>query len=460
MQNLTLLISFTALLLTLILSPRRAWLVFCAILVLYPQPLTVSIGSIDFSSGRIVILGVLANAILINKLYRRTRFELMDFLVLLFFTAESTSYALAAPARMVIENRGGVFYDTVFPYFALRMIMHTKKDLLFFFRGLTLIAVPLALASFYECITGQNVFSFALQHYNWGLSVVDPAGHMRMGFYRATSSFGNYIALGLFFSATIPMCFALWPYIDRKNTVKLLICLAILGLGVFSSMSSAPLFSFVITMGLLGCFIIRRFWSLPVGAFVLLLLFIEIFSNRHFYEVLTGLALDAGTAYYRIGLIEEAFGGGMKGHWLFGFGYVGIGPGSINNATFTWEHRDFTNIYIGYLATTGLVGLIPYLLINILYYARLVQAGKLAKTVSDKWLVWCFATLMLSWNVSMFTVAPVSQTNQLLHIFIAVCCCLKVAMATDEAPLDQSYRGARHLRYRDSWVAQWRSNHA
>lgn len=453
MENTTLTISFTALFLTLILSPRRAWIVFCAVLLLYPQPLTVSIGTVDFSSGRIVILGVLANALFIGRTWRRMRFDWMDLLVLLFFITETISYAMAAPSDIVFENRGGVFYDRVFPYFAVRMILHTREDILYFFRWLTILAVPMAIASFYESLTGVNAFGFALRYYNWGLSEADPAGYIRLGFHRATSTFGNYIALGLFFSAVIPLCTSLWTYIDPKKRSRLMFCLFALGLGVFSSLSSAPFFSFLTSMGLLSLFFIRRFWVFPVGAFVMLMAFVEAYSNRHFYEVLTSFALDPATAYYRIGLINEALGGGMKDHWLYGYGYVGIGPGSINNETFHWVHKDFTNIYIGYLATTGLVGLIPYLLINVLYYVRLVQSYLAARELNEKWLVWCFAVLMISWNIAMMTVAPVSQTNQLLHIFIALCCNLRYSFGQVEVP-------HVHRHFRASWLAQWRASHA
>jgi hypothetical protein len=150
------------------------------------------------------------------------------------------------------------------------------------------------------------------------------------------------------------------------------------------------------------------------------MLFVEVFSNRHFYHVLTRFALNSKTAHYRIALIDEAFGGGMDRHWLFGYGYVGVDP-MADNKNFTWEHKDLTNIYIAKLARFGLVGLIPFLFVNVLFYRRLIQASLRTRRSDEKWLFWCIGSAMVGLNIAMMTVTALAQFDVLFHMLIAVC---------------------------------------
>jgi hypothetical protein len=164
----------------------------------------------------------------------------------------------------------------------------------------------------------------------------------------------------------------------------------------------------------------RRYWPILVTVILAILLFVEVFSNRHFYYVLTAFSFDLETAMYRIALIEEAFGGGMRGHWFTGFGFVGIGPGN-DNTKFPWENKDLTNMYIQILAQTGLMGLVPFLVINILYYRRLRQAANRVTSQSDEWLVWCLTAALVGWNLGILTVDAFAQIRTQLFMYIAIC---------------------------------------
>ena len=121
----------------------------------------------------------------------------------------------------------------------------------------------------------------------------------------------------------------------------------------------------VVAAGFLSGYSLRKHWRVIVIFLFLSCAFVEFYSNRHFWEVPTRFAFSSRNAAYRIGLVYEAFGGGMDGHWVMGYGYVGVGPGN-DNTNFHWHHRDIVNIYIGILARVGLVGLLPYLVVNFL----------------------------------------------------------------------------------------------
>jgi hypothetical protein len=123
---------------------------------------------------------------------------------------------------------------------------------------------------------------------------------------------------------------------------------------------------------------------------VILCAMVEIVSNRHFYDVLGDFTYSSQTAWYRSRLISVAlFEGGMSNHWLTGYGYdvdPGWGPRLDGRS-----RTDTVNEYILELHRFGLVGLIPFLMMNIAAAKRLRQAYSASALTADRWLVWCVA---------------------------------------------------------------------
>jgi hypothetical protein len=427
MEGVTLVLSFTGFAAALVLGPVASLVVYFLVLFYYPLPLTVPLGSVDFNASRIVILGVLAGAFWRGRHGRPLKFEALDFWVLAQFAAMSVAFLDNADASDVLENRGGKFFDTIFPYIAMRILIDDEKKMVRLIKILTAGLVPLALMGIYEAKTGHNLYSFCARYQSWGLAMQsgDPT-YMRHGLYRASASFTNIISFGLLFAAFAPLALGLMA--DPKwGRVRAALVAGLLMLGLVSSMSSGPLFSIMVTLAMLPLFHFRDKWPLFVVMVVVAIIFTEAFSNRHFYHVLTLFAFDPENAYYRIGLIEECFGGGMAGHWIFGYGFIGIGPGAINT-DFHWEHQDLTNLYIHILARAGLVALLPYLIVNFLYFRRLYQAARYATHFSQQWLLWCFAAALAGWNISMMTVSALDQVETLLYVFIALCANMPVIL--------------------------------
>jgi O-antigen ligase len=149
-------------------------------------------------------------------------------------------------------------------------------------------------------------------------------------------------------------------------------------------------------------------------------------------------------------LIEEAFGGGMSGHWLEGFGYIGVGETEFVNPQFEWEHEDMVNLYIAELARTGLLGAIPFMLVNFYPYRRLYQAGIKSRRTADLWLVHCFAAAMLGWHNAMMTVGSVGQTRVLLFLLFAAANNMPRILdaATATAPRNALASQSRRFRFR------------
>ncbi len=446
----TSLLAFIVSVLVLALRPVYGFCIYLVALFGYSQSLTVPLGTIDFNLGRIVILAVLAKAIFGRGLLRSFKWNWMDTGILACYLGHVLALTQTVPARVFLEREGGTFFDTVMVYLAARLIIRTRNDWMTVIKGFACVGIPVALMAMYQSKTGHNPVRFMEQHFGFG-HVTNPnaKSEMRMGLYRASVTLGGSIILGLFFAGIAPLALALWSRSSWPRPVVLIV-FGLLVVGACSSMSSGPLFAIVVVLVLLVAFPFRRFWPILVVALVADMVFVEVFSNRHFYHVLTGLALNPQTAYYRIGLVEEALGGGMTGHWLAGYGYVGIGPGT-DDTNFHWLHKDFVNIYVGKLARYGLLGLVPYLFVNFLYYRRLVQAAKRARVKADKWMIWCLMAVLVGWNVAMMTVAALGQVSTLLYIFIAVANNMP-AFVTRRAPARaKSPAPSRSRGHRRSW---------
>lgn len=421
MEPTTVLLALCVWVAAIALRPVHALGIFSFVLFWYPEPLTVPLGPLDFSATRIAIIGLLGSFVIKHKFLSGLRWNWMDSWIVISFFAASLAYTKNVDPMTVLERQGGAFMDTVLPYAAVRMSLRSKKDVKLFFRWLVLLAVPLAIMGIIESVTGSSPYDRLVGYYSWGLEVIGGQKNIRSGFYRARGSFTHAIVFGLFFSAIICMNASAW--FDRGKKTSIILLTPILVAGLCASMSSAPLFGLVFSAVFIAAYPLRRLWPVVIIVLVIQAAFIEVYSNRHFYHVMTNFALNAETAYYRIGLMEEAFGGGMEGHWGFGFGYVGIGPGN-DNTEFKWFHQDLVNLYIARLVHVGLFGLIPFLILIVAYYRRLRMAFKSARTKADRWMIWCATGALFGWNMAMMTVSPLSQLEQFLYIIMAIACVL------------------------------------
>lgn len=414
MGTLTTFIAIFGSLAALFSTPRRALIIYLSVMFLYPQHLTLNIGSISFTTSRILILVVLTNIFFRTPFASQLKWNWLDFFVMAAFLGKCIALVATTDALRLIERQGGLLIDTVFPYFATRLIVTSRKDLISIIKSLTFIAIPLAIIGVYESVTGQNLYSFLQSNDAW----MSYEQELRHGFYRAVGPVGIPINFGLVFAVVFPICLGLRYYPKIRKKWVLSGC-AFTIVGVLSSMSSAPFFSTAVSVAAIFFYPLRKHWRVFLVLFLTCCLAVELFSSRHFYQIFDRLALNPKTARYRIGLVEEALGGGMKDHWLTGYGLVGIGKTEEStHSDFNWEHDDFVNIYIGILACYGLLGLLPYFGLNILYYRRLHQAFARATFLPDRWLIWCFLSSMVGWNVAMLTVGAFG-VNTLLHILIA-----------------------------------------
>lgn len=416
MQATPLVVAIAVSLLTLLCSPQRALCLFGVLYFCFPQSATFNIGPFMFSSARFVAPFLFVSCLKSSRSNWKFKWNTMDTLAVLYFFARVLALYTTMPSDVVTKREAGAFFDIMFPYFSTRLAIRSKEDVFVFLRTVVKAGAFLSFFGVYENVTMKNPFSQMV-----GQDFIRDEQYIRHGLARSTITFANSIAMGLFFSATSLIALGFYRLNGRKISTLVLAALNVLG--TLTTLSSAPLMALVAGIGFLATYPLRRYWRVCVALLLLMIVVVELASNRHFYHVMTRFAFNTETAYYRIGLWDEALGGGMDNHWMFGYGYVGLGPGN-DNSKFKWAHQDLVNIYIFILVRTGLCALIPYLCINYLYYRRLYEAAVITRSESERWFIWALSGALAGWNIAMMTVAPLEQIVGYQNMITGICATL------------------------------------
>lgn len=417
MEQITLLVGLAFVVTVLFVRPVYGLILYFASLAWYPSFLTVSVGTIDFTVRRIVILGILVKIILQADPVRRFRINWLDKLVIVVFAVQLAAGAFTAASLMaLIENRAGAIFDMVLPYFSVRILLQTKQQYLQLLKGILLVAIPLAIVGFAECLTGSNPMAFLRVYETAEAGSIPYVGAERFGLTRAAIGFSHPIMYGLFFAMLGPACAGLLRNVRDRTVYG--IGLALMGLGVFASVSSGPVLGAVLALLFILFFPWRRHWRMAVTMIVILCASVEIISNRHFYDVLGDFTFSSQTAWYRSRLISVAlFEGGMSGHWLTGFGY-GVDPG--------WGPRidgrlntDTVNQYILALHEFGLIALASFLLMNFAAAKQLHKAYLTSALIADRWLVWCVSGSLFGLWAAMMSVSLFGPPTSVFFVLLA-----------------------------------------
>jgi len=420
MQGVTLLIAAIASSLVFFLAPIYGLVVYIASFAWYPTYLTVPVGTIDFTVRRLVILAIFANLFLLTDLPKRFRFIWLDKLVIIYFAAQFIAGATTAKVLSnFFENRAGAVFDMVLPYFAVRMILRNKQQYLVLLKWILIIAAPLAIVGFYECMTGRNPVDFLRKYYAWESLGKDYNLPTRWGLTRAEVVFPHPIMYGLFFAMFGSVCAGILSY-GKKYKALYRAALGLMCVGVFSSMSMGALLAASCSIPFIAFYRWRKYWKPVLVIIIVMCGLVEIISNRHFWEVIDRISFNSGNAWYRSKLIEVAlFEGGMSGHWLTGFGY-NVEPGwgqRINGLSYT----DVVNHYLLVLCSFGLAGLLPFLVVIGAVIKKLIESFGTCMTGADRWLVWCLAGGLFGILVAMNSTSLFGPPITVFYIIIACC---------------------------------------
>ncbi|MFC1634155.1 hypothetical protein ACFL5Z_04885 [Planctomycetota bacterium] len=427
MTGVTLTVAIVSSVLVLFLTPLHALIIYMATLLWYPTYLSAPFGTIDFTVHRIVILVLLSKLYLTTNLPNKLKWTQLDKMLLIYFMAQLLSGAIATrPFGSFLENRAGRICDMILPYLAIRLVITDRQKYLTFLKSIMVIAIPLAGVGIYQTISGHNPFGYLIRYSAW-MSGQDYSPMSRIGLTRANVVFAHPIMFGLFFSMMGPLCVGLFSY-GKKYHFLYWIGMGFICLGLFSCLSSGPAFGVLCAIAFMVFYRFRQHWKVLTVIIVIMCVVIEVISDRHFFEVIDRVTLNSATAWYRGRLIEVVlFEGGMRGHWITGFGY-NSDPGW--GARIDWRaHTDIVNHYILVLCRYGLIGLFPFFILNYVAIKKLIYSFKLAKRRADKWLVWCLASGLFGLWVAFNTVSLYDQPLTLYFIMLALCGAMPAVVA-------------------------------
>lgn len=393
-----------------VLRPTHAAIVYLVVLLLQSQDLGFSVGSFDLSSSRIVAIVLFLKCCQrLSGVLNQFHWNYLDTFVVLFVFGQTVSLCFTEEIMAALENRSGALVDQLIPYLIFRLVIKSRSDLLLILKALILISLPLAIAGVVESSTGHNYIGYF-------------GPNMRDGHFRAYGTFKVHIAFGLFFSITLSLCVFLWKLrIWPKPYLLVFILFDIAGL--LSSWSSAPIFALYFMTLFLLMYPVRK--GLPVFLILgfIFIVMLDFLSRARWYDALANFGLSASTYAYRAGLYYEAFHGGMKGHWLFGWGTIAGVWATYEE--FPWEYRDMVSLYISTLAKFGLLGFIPLLLVvgTSFYYFYILLAR--TKNQEWHWFTWSFFSLWVGLHAALTTVSILSQIYTLYFILLAFLSCMR-----------------------------------
>jgi len=416
MNSLTVAVSVLFSSLALILPAPYSLAVYVAALVSYPNYVKMNIAGLDFTVLRVVILAVLLRGIIAAS-SKPMRFRMLDLLVLLVFVAELAAGLMTSPSFMdFVINRAGATFDMLLPYFAVRLIIRNRGHLKKFLVASLLLMIPTALLGVYQCLTGFNPYAPLENLVYWN---VKPSEYgKRFNLTRANASFAHPIIFGLIYAMFIPVFVGLRKSFKRYQWVWLA-GIGVILLGVLSSVSSGTYLAVMIFTAFLVGYRFRRYWKPVVAICILGLLIVDIISNRNWYHVMSDFTLNSRTAWYRGRLMEVAvFEGGMSGHWAAGYGY-GQEPGwgaRIDGRNYT----DMVNHYLLVLARSGLIGFIPFVLMNVWVVKHLNRAWKRAATEADRYMVWGLSAAFFALALSTFSVSLEGPPSTVYFLMIGL----------------------------------------
>jgi len=406
MTNPTLFVAILVSILVLVLRPSHALTAYLAALVWYPNDARVSVGTIDFSVGRIVITVLLLRCLCDERIWRKFAWSQLDTWIAVSMTVYVGIFCLTRPFEMAIENRAGFLMDTFLPYLVVRFIIKDKTTCVSFLKGAGIVIALLAVFGVVQSITYWNPYLLLIRFRPWNPIFDTIEMPSRWGLARASGPFSHPILFGACFVMFLPLIWVLRH--ENKNWSKLAYCLSgMVILGAFSSMSSG---SWVMLIAIIFCLIMERFkrWIKPlfIGG-VASCMAIGIISNRSIYHVLYDYANPAGGIWYqRADLIDSAIEN-IDEWWLVGYGGKEPGWGE-RFGTFTDTNNEFILMGILY----GLLGIFVLCAVLISAFRGLMRASRQTLDPAGKSLYWSLGCVLVGviviWQgVSFFGQMPV-----------------------------------------------------
>ncbi len=401
MEALTLLVASLGAVTVLATSAITGLIAYVVLLLVYPDYLRVSLGSVDISACRIVVSLLLVRCLADRNLMRRFQWKMLDSLVLLSMGVFTFTLMFTTDIMVVLENRAGFLMDTFFVYLATRLIIVDRASFVALAKAISIVTIFLMIHGVVETFTGRSLYT--------GLGQYCPYAHTkgmeyqtRFGLNRAMGPPGETILFGLSFASLVPIIWMLRHEPDAWGRRAWLLTLIGIG-GVAATVSSGPYLALIVVLGCLALEYVKPLVKPLIVLFILGCAVIEVVSNRHFYHVLADFTMDPDSGWYRARLIDVAIEQ-LPHYWLSGYGLVDPGWGPMINAL---PHTDAVNDYVVHAMIYGLFGLFAYVAVLGASIYGVAHTHAVTRSPWVKSCSWALGSSLVGllfalWSVSMF----------------------------------------------------------
>ena len=320
-----------------------------------------------------------------------------------------SSYFHKDPTAEIITRLGFV-YDALGIYFLLRIFCRSLEDVKNLCFLTAILLVPVAIEMIYEQLTFHNLFGLL------GGGGEIPA--IREGRIRAQGPFAHAILAGIVGAVCLPLMVGILKK-QRKAAVAGFVACVIM---IVASASSGPIFSGFIAIG--GLFLwryhdqVRMRFVLWVA--IIAYIALDIYMKDPAYFLIARMDVVGGsTGWHRARLIQSAIEH-LSEWWFAGTDYTR--HWMATGVSWSLEHVDITNHYIGMGVTGGLPLMILFVL-TIWWGFRYL--GELLRfldkdALEDKFFIWCISCSLFAHVVSCISVSYFDNSKFFLYLVLAM----------------------------------------
>lgn len=413
MTGVTLATAIILAILVVILRPYYALAVYIAALLWYPNYLTVSVGTIDLTMGRIVVLVLLLRCLAQHQIRSRFIWSRLDSWIALSMVVYVGMYYATRSLYSSIENRGGFVIDTWFAYLAVRFLLTDRVGFVAVVKSIAVSLIIMAVLGVAESVTGWRPFVMLCGDSPAFMHLMTYT--LRWGLNRAVGPFGHSILFGCCFAMFLPLIYYLHHQNNHWRTWSYVFS-AIVLIGALSSMSSGP---WVMVILVIFCLAMEKYasWIKPMLiGFGLLCILITATSNRPFYHVIFDY-MDpiSGGGWHRAKMIDMAIEH-FDEWWLIGYG--GRDPGWGENLGMA--ATDITNEFVLAGVEYGVLGMIVLCGTLAAAFHSISSIYKKATDKELRSLCWSLGSVLFSVVAAWMSVSFFGKMRPLFYIILGM----------------------------------------
>lgn len=353
----------------------------------------VYIAGLNFTMFRITIFFGLLRVFVRKEIFS-IKFQMLDKLLIAYVITSAVAYiSLRGGSSEAITNQLGFIYNSLFTYLVFRSLLRDQQDIYMVFKMIAFATVPLAISMLIEKITGRNLFSV--------FGGVPELTVIREGRLRCQGTFSHPILAGTFGATSLPFMVALWFRGEGERWIALLGLIATSVITVTSASSGPASTYIVVIIGMLMWYVRYHMRAVRWGI-LLSLISLHIVMKAPVWALIGKLSeVIGGTGWHRVALIDAAIDH-FNEWWLVGTDYTR--HWMPTGVTWSENHTDITNHFIGVGIHGGIISLIIFIAIIIYCFKKIGIKFKenSFKNFFDKFTLWCIGVVLLG-HIASFT---------------------------------------------------------